>query len=157
MVKDVKTGTCHRADKLIEDFIEKTLHKKKDLKQEEKDELNRISADAGSMKAEQLNVTIAKLKIKAPDTGNDLSEALPFNLMFETMIGPTGQLTGYLRPETAQGIFINFRRLIEFNNGRMPFAAAQIGLGYRNEIHPKQGLLRVREFTMAEIEHFVDP
>ena len=77
--------------------------------------------------------------------------------MFETLIGPTGQLTGYLRPETAQGIFINFRRLLEYNNGRMPFAAAQIGLGYRNEIHPKQGLLRVREFTMAEIEHFVDP
>jgi glycyl-tRNA synthetase len=62
-----------------------------------------------------------------------------------------------MRPETAQGIFINFRRLLDFNNGRMPFAAAQIGLGFRNEIHPKQGLLRVREFTMAEIEHFVDP
>lgn len=77
--------------------------------------------------------------------------------MFETQIGPTGTQKGYLRPETAQGIFINFRRLLEFNNGRMPFAAAQIGLGYRNEIHPKQGLLRVREFTMAEIEHFVDP
>lgn len=46
---------------------------------------------------------------------------------------------------------------MDYNNGRMPFAAAQIGLGYRNEIHPKQGLLRVREFTMAEIEHFVDP
>jgi glycyl-tRNA synthetase len=76
------------------------------------------------MKAEHLNETIKELKIKAPDTGNELSEALPFNLMFETMIGPTGQLTGYLRPETAQGIFINFRRLLEFNNGRMPFAAA---------------------------------
>ena len=47
--------------------------------------------------------------------------------------------------------------MIEFNNGRMPFAAAQIGLGFRNEISPRQGLLRVREFTMAEIEHFVDP
>ena len=54
-------------------------------------------------------------------------------------------------------MFINFRRLIEFNNGRLPFAAAQIGLGFRNEISPRQGLLRVREFTMAEIEHFVDP
>jgi glycyl-tRNA synthetase len=66
--------------------------------------------------------------------------------MFAAEIGPTGQLHGYLRPETAQGIFLNFRRLIEFNNGRMPFAGAQIGLGFRNEIHPKQGLLRVREF-----------
>jgi len=77
--------------------------------------------------------------------------------MFAADIGPTGHLKGYLRPETAQGIFINFRRLIEYNNGRMPFASAQIGLGFRNEIHPKQGLLRVREFTMAEIEHFFDP
>ena len=77
--------------------------------------------------------------------------------MFETQIGPSGHLKGYMRPETAQGIFINFRRLLEYNNGKMPFAAAQIGLGFRNEIHPKQGLLRVREFTMAEIEHFVDP
>ena len=52
---------------------------------------------------------------------------------------------------------MNFRKLIEYNNGRMPMAGAQIGLGFRNEISPKQGLLRVREFQMAEIEHFVDP
>ena len=77
--------------------------------------------------------------------------------MFQSEIGPTGYIKGYLRPETAQGIFLNFRRLIEFNNGKMPFAGAQMGLGFRNEIHPRQGLLRVREFQMAEIEHFVDP
>jgi glycyl-tRNA synthetase len=77
--------------------------------------------------------------------------------MFASEIGPTGQLKGFLRPETAQGIFLNFRRLIEFNNGKMPFAGAQLGLGFRNEIRPQQGLLRVREFQMAEIEHFVDP
>ncbi|XP_065557618.1 LOW QUALITY PROTEIN: glycine--tRNA ligase-like [Artemia franciscana] len=63
----------------------------------------------------------------------------------------------YLRPETAQGIFVNFSRLLEFNNGRLPFAAAQIGPAFRNEISPRSGLLRVREFTMAEIEHFCDP
>ena len=73
------------------------------------------------------------------------------------MIGPTGQLVGYLRPETAQGLFVNFRRLLDFNQGKMPFAAAQIGLGFRNEIAPRNGLLRVREFCMAEIEHFVNP
>ena len=77
--------------------------------------------------------------------------------MFASQIGPTGQHKGFLRPETAQGIFVNFRKLIEYNNDRMPFAAAQIGLGFRNEINPRQGLLRVREFQMAEIEHFVDP
>lgn len=77
--------------------------------------------------------------------------------MFETQIGPTGQLKGYLRPETAQGIFLNWRRLIEYNNGKMPCAGATIGMGFRNEINPRQGLLRVREFALAEIEHFVDP
>lgn len=84
MVKDLKTGTCHRADKLIEDHIDKVIGKSKNMKQEEKDKLIRIQADAGSMKVEQLNETIKELKIKAPDTGNDLSDAVPFNLMFET-------------------------------------------------------------------------
>lgn len=124
MVKDVKTGICYRADKLIEDHIEKVLGKAKNLKQEDKDNLNRIAADAGSYKVDQLNQAIADLKIKSPDTGNDLTEAVPFNLMFETQIGPTGTQRGFMRPETAQGIFINFRRLLDFNNGRMPFAAA---------------------------------
>lgn len=63
----------------------------------------------------------------------------------------------FLRPETAQGIFVNFKRLLEFNQGKLPFAAAQIGNAFRNEISPRSGLLRVREFTMAEIEHFCDP
>jgi glycyl-tRNA synthetase len=63
----------------------------------------------------------------------------------------------FLRPETAQGHFLNFARLLEHNNGRVPFASAQIGRAFRNEISPRAGLLRVREFTMAEIEHFVDP
>ena len=62
-----------------------------------------------------------------------------------------------MRPETAQGIFVNFKRLLEFNNGKLPFAGAQIGKAFRNEISPRSGLLRVREFEMAEIEHFVDP
>jgi glycyl-tRNA synthetase len=63
----------------------------------------------------------------------------------------------FLRPETAQGHFLNFARLLEFNNGRIPFASAQIGRSFRNEISPRAGLLRVREFTMGEIEHYVDP
>src|SRR5690606_39047685 len=80
-----------------------------------------------------------------------------FNLMFQTSIGPSSNLPGYLRPETAQGQFLNFNKLLEFNNLRMPFASASIGKSFRNEISPRQGLLRVREFLMAEIEHFVDP
>lgn len=95
--------------------------------------------------------------MKSPITNNDLSEPVEFNLMFPTVIGPTGHIKGFLRPETAQGMFVNFKRLLDFNQGRLPFAAAQIGNGYRNEISPRSGLLRVREFPMAEIEHFVDP
>ena len=73
---------------------------------------------------------------------------------FSTMIGPTGKIPGFMRPETAQGIFVNFKKLLEFNNQRVPFAAAQVGLAYRNEIAPRGGLVRVREFQQAEIEHF---
>ena len=92
-----------------------------------------------------------------------VASVLPVNTlgvysMFETP-GRSGYLTlhSYLRPETAQGHFLNFNRLLEFNNGRIPFASAQIGRSFRNEISPRAGLLRVREFTMAEIEHYVDP
>ena len=100
---------------------------------------------------------LRELEMKSPLTQNDLSEPIEFNLMFQTHIGPTGLMKGFLRPETAQGIFVNFKRLLEFNQGKLPFAAAQIGNAFRNEISPRSGLIRVREFTMAEIEHFCDP
>lgn len=129
----------------------------KSKKPEEVAKFEQIVMDAENYNAEQIDACIKELNIKDPDTGNPLTAATPFNLMFENQIGPSGYMTGFLRPETAQGIFINFRRLIEFNNGKMPFAAAQVGMGFRNEISPRQGLLRVREFTMAEIEHFMDP
>lgn len=77
--------------------------------------------------------------------------------MFQTSIGPSSNSQGYLRPETAQGQFLNFQKLLEFNQQAMPFASASIGKSFRNEISPRSGLLRVREFLMAEIEHFVDP
>lgn len=109
------------------------------------------------MEEKELDEVIVKYKIKAPDTNNDLLPAYKFNLMFDTPIGPQGAIKGYLRPETAQGHFVNFRKLLEFNGGKIPFASASIGLGFRNEISPRSGLLRVREFTMAEIEHYVDP
>lgn len=97
--------------------------------------------------------------IRAPITGNELTEPTAFNLMFATHIGDGDSATQrrYLRPETAQGIFLNYRRLLQHNGGRLPFAAAQIGTAFRNEIAPRSGLLRVREFTMAEIEHFCAP
>jgi glycyl-tRNA synthetase len=158
MVKDVKNGNCYRADKILEEHIEKVIAKKgKKMKEEEIKHLELIRAQADTYSQEEIGQILKDLKVKAPDTGNDLSEPLPFNLMFSTQIGPSSSSKGYFRPETAQGIFVNFKRLLESNNGRMPFAAAQIGLGFRNEIAPRAGLLRVREFTMAEIEHFCDP
>lgn len=105
----------------------------------------------------ELGQLCKKFDIRNPDSGNEVSEPVQFNLMFASSIGPTGQHPGFLRPETAQGHFLNFSRLLEFNNGRVPFASAQIGRSFRNEISPRAGLLRVREFTMAEIEHYVDP
>lgn len=120
-------------------------------------EYKRILAQIDDFNGEQLAELIKKYDIRAPATGNEVSPPTEFNLMFESYIGPTGQVKGYLRPETAQGHFVNFERLLDFNNGRMPFASAQIGRSFRNEISPRAGLLRVREFTMAEIEHYVDP
>lgn len=120
-------------------------------------EYKRVQVMAGDMTKGELTEAFHKYKIKSPDTGNDLEEPFQFNLMFKTPIGPSTLVPGYLRPETAQGIFVNFKRLLEYNGGKLPFAAAQIGNAYRNEIAPRSGLLRVREFTMAEIEHFVHP
>ena len=100
---------------------------------------------------------IKKFDIRNPGTNGILEPPVAFNLMFSTSIGPSSNTPGYLRPETAQGQFLNFAKLLEFNNARMPFASASIGKSFRNEISPRAGLLRVREFLMAEIEHFVDP
>jgi glycyl-tRNA synthetase len=84
-------------------------------------------------------------------------EIFDFNLMFRTNIGPGSQRTGYLRPETAQGIFTDFSRLVRFYRNKLPFGAVQIGKSYRNEISPRQGMIRLREFTQAEAEIFVHP
>jgi glycyl-tRNA synthetase len=156
-VKDAKTGTCYRADKLIQDFVEKTKNKKKNLKEAEIAELDKLSREVEQMDGKEIDDVIIKFGIKAPDTNNELLPSYKFNLMFNTPIGPQGNLNGFLRPETAQGHFVNFRKLLEFNGGKVPFASGSIGLGFRNEISPRSGLLRVREFTMAEIEHYIDP
>jgi glycyl-tRNA synthetase len=95
--------------------------------------------------------------MKNPNTGVLPEPPVAFNLMFQTSIGPSSNAPGYLRPETAQGQFLNFAKLLEFNQQQMPFASASIGKSFRNEISPRAGLLRVREFLMAEIEHYVDP
>ncbi|KAJ3675841.1 hypothetical protein LUZ60_004883 [Juncus effusus] len=157
MVKDEKTGTCYRADHLLKDFCKDKIEKEPNLSEEKKKELEHVMAVLDDLSVEELGKKIKEYGIVAPDTKNGLSDPYPFNLMFQTSIGPTGLSTGYMRPETAQGIFVNFKDLYYYNGQKLPFAAAQIGQAFRNEISPRQGLLRVREFTLAEIEHFVDP
>jgi len=101
---------------------------------------------------------------RCPECGGELEAAGEFNLMFQTRIGvPKGgseernKSEGFLRPETAQGIFLNFQRLLRFNRNKLPFGIIQIGKAYRNEISPRQSLIRLREFTLAEVEVFVAP
>jgi len=106
---------------------------------------------------EEIYKCIHENEIGCPECGGELSEVYEFNLMFKTMIGPGNKMAGYLRPETAQGMFINFQRLLRYFRDSLPFAAVQIGKSFRNEISPRQGVIRLREFTQAEAEIFIDP
>lgn len=183
MCKDAKNGEILRADHFVEAVLEarlkgdkeargqtveeKEIDPKKKKKQHKSEavklddtvvtEYEEILAQIDNYNGPQLGELITKYDLKNPSTGVQPSPPVPFNLMFQTAIGPSSNLPGYLRPETAQGQFLNFAKLLEFNMGNMPFASASIGKSYRNEISPRAGLLRVREFLMAEIEHFVDP
>src|SRR5205809_1873370 len=97
---------------------------------------------------------------KCPEGGaHNLTEPRPFNLMFKTTVGPIEDEDNiaYLRPETAQGIFVNFKNVLDSTNRKLPFGIAQIGKAYRNEITPRNFIFRVREFEQMEIEYFVMP
>lgn len=105
----------------------------------------------------ELDATIGERKVKCPDCGGKLSKVWSYNLMFKTNIGPGSRKVGYLRPETAQGIFTLFNRLYSHQRKKLPFGVTQIGRAYRNEISPRQGVIRLREFSQAEAEVFVHP
>jgi len=97
--------------------------------------------------------------LKCPECGGDLSEPRNFNLMFQTNMGPVQDegSTIYLRPETAQGIFVNFKNVMQFARKKPPFGIAQVGKAFRNEITPGNFIFRTREFEQMEIEFFVPP
>jgi glycyl-tRNA synthetase len=156
MVRDAVTSRCYRADHLLKTHL-RTLLTDENLSEERRGELSLALARVDSFGREELDQCLRRYGAKAPETGNDISAPQPFNLMFATSIGPSGGVPGFLRPETAQGIFVNFKKLLAFNGARLPFAAAQVGTAFRSEISPRSGLLRVREFTLAEIEYFVHP
>jgi glycyl-tRNA synthetase len=98
-------------------------------------------------------------ELRCPECGGELSEPRQFNLMFETHVGPVAEdgATVYLRPETAQGIFINFKNVLSFARKKPPFGIAQIGKSFRNEITPGNFIFRTREFEQMEMEFFVPP
>ncbi|KAF8964942.1 hypothetical protein BDZ97DRAFT_1904252 [Flammula alnicola] len=145
MVKDLKTGDVLHADHLVKNVLEARLAEKKK------------AAKVTAVKLADEVVTECETILAQVYTDNEVGEPQLFNLMFATSTGPTGQHPGFLPPETAQGHFLNFSRLLEFNDGRVPFASAQIGRSFRNEISPRAGLFHVRKFTMGEIEHFHEP
>ncbi|AEE31144.1 tRNA synthetase class II (G, H, P and S) family protein [Arabidopsis thaliana] len=156
MVKDEVDGAFHRADHLVKSYCE---NRKKDptISAENAAELDKVIAHVEDLSAEELGGVWNHCST-APVTKNPLSHPpRPFNLMFQTSFGASGSLIGYLRPETAQGSFCNFKDYYNLNGRKLPFAVAQVGRVFRNEISPRQGLLRTREFTLAEIEHFVHP
>ena len=130
--------------------------------------------DADGMTMAEMDAAIAEKGITSPD-GNPLSESRTFNMMFETQIGAAADVarqsmlfegenlveqernTVYLRPETAQGIFTNFKNVVDSFYPNLPFGIAQAGKAFRNEIAPRDFVFRSREFEQMEIEYFVDP
>ncbi|KAI1134396.1 glycyl-tRNA synthetase 1 [Hypoxylon sp. FL0543] len=165
MCKDPVKGEYLRADHLVENVLESRLARGvngpfKDSPKLDSStiaEYNDILAKIDNFDGPELGDLIKRLDIRNPDGNGEVLPPIPFNLMFKSTIGPSAAAPVYLRPETAQGQFLNFKKLLDYNQGSMPFASASIGKSYRNEISPRSGLLRVREFLMAEIEHYVDP
>ncbi len=97
--------------------------------------------------------------VKCPDCGGALTEPKQFNLMFKTFLGVTedSQSVAYLRPETAGGMFVNFKNVLNATRRRLPFGIAQIGKNFRNEITPGNFIFRTREFEIGEFEYFIKP
>ena len=136
--------TRHRADNLVEDYI---ARKKKDVK-------------IAGWSNEQLEDYIKENNIPCPVCGkSDFTPIKKFNLMFKTFQGVTedSASTVDLRPETAQGIFVNFRNVVRANRVRVPFGVGQIGKSFRNEITPGNFIFRIREFEQMELEFFCEP
>jgi glycyl-tRNA synthetase len=136
LVEDKKTKKRFRADHLLEE----------------------AGIDPKGMSLESMSAVIREKKLKSPD-GNELSDVKQFNMMFRTHVGASEDdaAVSYLRPETAQGMFVNFKNIIDTFHPRLPFGMAQIGKAFRNEIAPRDFIFRTREFEQMEIEYFVDP
>jgi glycyl-tRNA synthetase len=136
LVEDLKTHKRHRADHLLEEQ----------------------GIDPREMTPSQMDAYIKEKGIKSPD-GNPLGDVRQFNMMLKTSVGANEDSSSisYLRPETAQGIFVNFKNVVDSFHPKLPFGIAQIGKAFRNEIAPRDFIFRVRELEQMEIEYFVRP
>ena len=157
LIDDKKTKERFRADKLLEDLIEKMGADAENLKT--KYGVNNLIPESWSL--EKQTEVMRGEKVKNPNTGEvgDWSDAKQFNLMFKTSQGVTedSSATVYLRPETAQGIFVNFSQVARTSRKKVPFGIAQVGKSFRNEITPGNFIFRTREFEQMEIEFFCEP
>ena len=136
--------TRHRADKLIEDFVAE----------------NALSDNPASMSDSEMQEYIKEKGIVCPNCGSgNFTDIRKFNLMFKTFQGVTEDSTNtlYLRPETAQGIFVNFNNIQRTTRKKLPFGVGQIGKSFRNEITPGNFIFRIREFEQMELEFFCKP
>jgi glycyl-tRNA synthetase len=135
LVEDTKTNKRYRVDHLLEE--------------------NGVE-NVAEMTIEEMDAKIHELKLQSPE-GNPLTPARQFNLMFSTHAGPIDDTSSkvYLRPETAQGMFVNFKNVIDSLHPKLPFGLAQIGKNFRNEITPRDFIFRVREFEIMELEYFM--
>jgi len=116
----------------------------------------RANIEGELLTLEEMDKEIRKSLVRCPECGGELSKPRQLGTMFKTSIGPYAESTAYGRPETAQGIFIDFKRLYEIGRERLPIGIAQIGRSLRNEISPRQGPIRLRELNMMEFEFFFD-
>lgn len=137
LVECMKCGSIFRADKLIEDVAKE-------------------KAPEG-MPAGKFDQFIEKHKIKCTSCKSNLGKTRKFNMMFKISVGASKPQDAYLRPETCQSIFVDFPRLIKVMKKSLPLGIAQIGRSFRNEISPRNAIIRAREFTQAEAEIFFDP
>jgi len=139
MVECVKCKRKFRADHLLQEFA------------------GMSDMETEKLSLQQLVAQIKKHKIKCPECHGEFGEAKQFMTMFSTTIGPYSDAVGYGRPEAAQSIFVEFKRLYETAREHLPFGVVQIGHAMRNEISPRQGVIRLREVTIIDIEFFFDP
>jgi len=136
IIECTKCGRVFRADHLVEEKL-------------------RIKVEG--LDVNEINKIIKEHDLRCPVCGGPLSDVRLFNLLFQTTIGPYKGNIGYLRPEAAQGMFVAFKRVYDVMRAKLPIGIAQIGRVARNEISPRQGMIRLREFTIMEVEFFFDP